>query len=179
MQIPFFPFDVPIVSIAFFVAFFLIFREMQRRIKNAQEDEPETKRKRRGPDPAFSAGRDAAQQNARFQQVFIPMEPEEEQMLRAFYLDELDLQEMRAPNYPNGLDGFWAVSGSRQIYFGTQPSFPFDAHALPAFPLPRLDDVAERLTDAGYDLSWDTSIPFVQRLIVVDPAGTQIALIKG
>ncbi|MEO0903444.1 MAG: hypothetical protein AAFX89_01600, partial [Pseudomonadota bacterium] len=115
----------------------------------------------------------------RFQQTFIPMEPDEEPALRAFYLGELGLTEMRAPNYPKNADGFWAVSGTRQIYFGTQPSFPFDVNALPSFPIANIDAVAEQLTSAGYRAAWDSSIPYVQRLIVIDPAGTQIALIGG
>jgi hypothetical protein len=177
MQIPFIPFDVPIASIVILLVFFVLFRDMQRRMKQTKDDTPEEKRKKRGPDMAYSAGRDTAQQNARFQQAFIPMEPEEEDILRAFYLQELGLTEMRAPNYPQGLDGFWAVSGTRQIYFGTQPTFAFDPSALPSFPLANLSQVAEQLATAGYEVAWDTSISYVQRLVVTDPAGTQIALI--
>ena len=40
-----------------------------------------------------------------------------------------------------------------------------------------LEEVAEKLAEAGYQTGWDRSIPYVQRLIVTDPAGTQIALI--
>ena len=39
---------------------------------------------RRGRDMAFSAGRDAAHRNTRLRQIFIPMEPEHEQVLRDF-----------------------------------------------------------------------------------------------
>lgn len=177
MQLPFIPFDVPVTAIILLVLFFLLLRDLQRRLRKTPSDQPDRKSKQRGPDMDYSAGRDAAHQNTRLQQVFIPMDPDEEQMLRAFYLGELGLVEMRAPNYPQDQDGFWAVSGARRIYFGTRPSFPFDPTALPSFPLANLPDVADRLTAAGYAVTWDTRLSYVQRLIVTDPAGTQIALI--
>lgn len=177
MQIPFLPFEIPPALLVFLLVAAWLYRALKQRDRDQNEDDPRPKMKRRGPDMAFSAGRDAAQQNARFQQVFIPMEPDEETILRAFYLDELGLTEMRAPSYRKGLDGFWAVSGVRQIYFGTQPTFRFDPAALPSFPIENLEAVAARLTQAGHETAWDRSVPYVQCLIVRDPTGTQIALI--
>jgi hypothetical protein len=136
-------------------------------------------RRRRGPDMSFSAGRDAAHQNARLRQVFIPMEPQDEAALRAFYLQDLGLMEMRAPNSRLQQDGFWAVSGTRQIYLGTMPDFKPDFSELPGFPLPNLQDKAEQLDAAGYQIRWDTSIRYVRRLIVIDPAQNEIALIEA
>ena len=177
MQIPFLPFEIPPALILLLMVLAWLYYSLKQRERDQNEEDPRPKVKIRGRGMDFSAGRDAAQQNARFQQAFIPMEPDEETALRAFYLGELGLTEMRAPNYPKDLDGFWAVSGTRQIYFGTQPSFPFDVHALPSFPIKDVDMVAEKLAEAGYQTCWDRSIPYVQRLIVTDPAGTQIALI--
>jgi len=181
MSIPDLPFGISPIVIVVLVAFFLLWRDVQRRFRKAQNQqalEPK-KKKRRGPDMAFSAGRDAAQQNARLKQVFIPMQPEEEEDLRQFYLGLIGLQEMRAPNFPDDSDGFWAVSGRRQIYFGTRPSFAFDAESLPAFPLVGLDDVVARLEAAGYHVTWDESHAYIRRCVVVDPAGTSVILIAG
>lgn len=179
MQFQFLPFETsPALVVLLCVGLWLYYSWKQRETDENEED-PRPKLRWRGPDMTFSAGRDAAQQNARFQQVFIPMEPEEEPALRAFYLNELGLTEMRAPNYPKDIDGFWAVSGARQIYFGTQPSFPFDVEALPSFPIGNLETVAERLTTTGYEIMWDRRVSYIARLVVIDPAGTQIALIKA
>jgi len=161
----------------FLLVVFWLYRSHRQREQDENEEDPRPKRILRGAGMDFSAGRDAAQKGGRFQQVFIPMEPDEEEALRAFYLQELGLTEMRAPNYPKDLDGFWAVSGTRQIYFGTQPSFSFDTSALPSFPVSKLDQVADQLAKVGCETAWDRSIPYVQRLVVTDPAGTQIALI--
>lgn len=179
MQIAALPFDIPPALIVLLMVIYWLYRSLKQREKDENEEDPRPKVKLRGPDMAFSAGRDAAHQNARFQKTFIPMEPKEEAAVRAFYLDELGLMEMRPPDYPQNQDGFWAVSGTRQIYFGTQPNFPFDKKALPAFPLSNLEDVSQRLTQAGHPVTWDRSVSYVECLVVVDPAGTQIALIGG
>ena len=174
---PLFALDSTSALLVFLLVAFWLYRSHKQREADENEQDPRPKRALRGPGVAYSAGRDAAHKGARFQQIFVPMEPEEEQALRTFYLQELGLTEMRAPNYPKDVDGFWAVSGSRQIYFGTQPSFAFDTSSPPSFPLAKLEQVAARLTAAGYETAWDRSIPYVKRLVVTDPAGTQIALI--
>jgi hypothetical protein len=171
------PFQISPALIVFLMVLLFLYRSLKQRARDENEEDPRPKVIRRGPGMMFSAGRDAAQQNARFQQVFIPMEPEEEPALRDFYLQKLGLTEMRSPNYPTGQDGFWAVSGTRQIYFGTQPNFPFDVEALPSFPISDLDSLAEHLAQTGHAVAWDRSVPYVQCLVVTDPAGTQIALI--
>lgn len=171
------PFQTSPALIVFLMVVYFLYRSLKQRERDENEEEPKPKLKRSRTGQVYSAGRDAAQQNARFQQVFIPMEPDEETAVRGFYLQELGLTEMRSPNYPTGQDGFWAVSGTRQIYFGTQPNFPFDVSALPSFPVSNLEDVAARLAQSGHPVAWDRSVSYVQCLVVTDPAGTQIALI--
>lgn len=141
---------------------------------DAPDDGP---RRRRGPDMAYSAGRDPAHNNNRLQQVFIPMQPDQEEALRAFYLGELGLMEMRAPNSHLNQDGFWAISGTRQLYFGTMPDFKHDLGALPTFSVAQWRDVSERLTALGYETTLDRSNAYLDRLILTDPAGNEIGLI--
>ncbi|PJI93114.1 hypothetical protein BC777_1983 [Yoonia maricola] len=179
MEIPFLGIEISATLILFLMVLAWLYHGYKQRERDLNEEDPRPKIKQRGRGMDFSASRDAAQLNARFQQAFIPMEPHEEDALRAFYLDELGLTEMRAPNYPKDVDGFWAVSGTRQIYFGTQPSFAFDVHALPSFPIANIKTVAQQLAASGHPVVWDNSTAYVQRLIVTDPAGTQIALIRG
>ena len=133
-------------------------------------------RTRRGRDMAFSAGRDPAHRNTRLRQVFIPMEPEHQSILRDFYLNELGLDEMRAPNSHLQQDGFWAVAGTRQLYLGTMPDFKSERGVLPAFPVRNIRDISERLTELGFETLWDRSNPFMEQLILIDPAGNKIAL---
>src|SRR6056297_2007259 len=109
-----------------------------RRLGGTGADETDRRTgKRRGPDMAFSAGRDAAHQNTRLRQVFVPMQAEDEQAMRAFYFGIIGLQEMRSPNYAPESEGFWAASGTRQIYFGAEPRFAVDPAVMPGFPVRR------------------------------------------
>lgn len=142
------------------------------------DDAPKPK-KRRGPDMAFSAGRDAAQQNLRLRQIFIPMTPDEEPEMRVFYLDTLGLTEMRSPNFAKEPDGFWAISGTRQIYFGSRPPFPYDAGTLPAFPVAGLTDIAARLDAMGHPYRWEQATPYLRQLVTTDPGGVSVALIPA
>lgn len=179
MQLAFISFEAGAWIVVFLLAIFWFNQVWQGRQDEENPKEQKKKFGRRGPDMAFSAGRDAAQQNARFLQVFIPMEPDEEAVVRHFYLEVLGLTEMRAPNYPQNVDGFWATTGSRQIYFGTQPNFAFDASVIPAFPIADIENVAADLIAEGYRATWNKDIPYVKRLVVTDPTGLQIGLIEG
>ncbi|WP_341368509.1 hypothetical protein [Yoonia sp. BS5-3] len=151
-----------------------LFETFLRR-KSLYDDVP---RRRRGPDMAFSAGRDPAHQNTRLRQVFIPMPPEHDATLRQFYLGELGLMEMRAPNAHLEQDGFWAITGTRQVYFGTMPDFPVDRSELPTFSVEDLRGASERLAALGYETMLDRSNPYVDRLIVTDPIGNEVGLIE-
>lgn len=87
--------------------------------------------------------------------------------------------EIRRPNSHRQQDGFWAVSGTCQIYFGTMPDFKPDFDELPGFAVPNLKDTAEQLSTAGFQTRWDNSNSYVQRLVVIDPAQTEVALIEA
>ena len=105
------------------------------------------------------------------------MHPEHDATLRQFYLTELGLMEMRAPNGHLNQDGFWAISGTRQVYVGTMPDFPVDRGELPTFSVENLRDASERLTELGFETTMDRSNPYVDRLFVTDPIGNEIGLI--
>ncbi|WP_341368510.1 hypothetical protein [Yoonia sp. BS5-3] len=110
-------------------------------------------------------------------QIPVPMLPQHEAEMRGFYLDLLGMVEMRPPDGADAADGFWAVCGTRQVYFG-RPENPYQKRAEPpAFVYPGLDAVAIRLTDAGWNVRWDNERDYVRRLLLTDPAGNQIALI--
>lgn len=110
-------------------------------------------------------------------QIHVPMLPQSEDAMRAFYLGLLGMIEMRAPDDAPAAGGFWAVSGTRQVYFGQSPDFQQPRHERPAFVYPNLDAIAQTLASAGHVAVWDTSLAYVRRLEVTDPAGNPIALI--
>ncbi len=131
------------------------------------------------PDMALSAGRDAAAKLANVKEVFVPMHPEEEEAMRAFYLGILGMAEMRSPNYPRDQDGFWAIMGARRVYFGLSPSFPVDRKVPPILTTRDLDAMADILTVAGHEIAWDNRDSYARRLATVDPAGNGILFLRG
>ncbi|MEJ6402856.1 hypothetical protein [Yoonia sp. 2307UL14-13] len=141
------------------------------------EDRPKVKPG--GADMALSAGRDAGNKTNMAQEVHVPMEPEEEPAMRAFYLDLIGMDEMRAPTWPKEQDGFWAILGTRRTYFGLSPSFTVKAGILPTFAIRDLDAMADRLTTAGHEIAWDNRFDYARRLATLDPAGNGIVFVRG
>ncbi len=131
------------------------------------------------PDMALSAGRDAAAKLARITEVFVPMHPDEELAMRAFYLETLGMTEMRSPNYPQDQDGFWAIMGARRVYFGLSPSFNVDPKLPPILTTRDLDAMADILTTAGHEIAWDNRDSYARRLATVDPAGNGVLFLRG
>ena len=132
-----------------------------------------------GPDMALSAGRDAAHQINMAQEVHVPMRPDEEPAMRAFYLDLVGMAEMRAPTYPKDQDGFWAILGIRRAYFGLSPGFKVKAGVPPTFAIRDLDAMASALTETGHEIAWDNRLDYARRLATLDPAGNGIVFIRG
>jgi hypothetical protein len=110
-------------------------------------------------------------------QIYVPMLPQAEEALRTFYLNILGMVEMRAPDGVSAVGSFWAVSGTRQVHFGQSSRFATVHEEPPAFVYPNLDDIAAKLSDAGHTSTWNTSLAYVRRLEVKDPAGNAIVLI--
>ena len=79
-----FALDSTSALLVFLLVAFWLYRSHKQREADENEQDPRPKRALRGPGMAYSAGRDAAHKGGRFQQVFVPMEPKEEQALRTF-----------------------------------------------------------------------------------------------
>jgi len=170
-----------ITGVAMLIVAVLLFQWPLKGKKGLDEDDPFAKVRRASgkPDMAFSAGRDAAQQNSRAQDVHIPMAPDEEPAIRRFYLDMMGLTEMRTPDTAKGLDGFWAILGTRRVYFGMSPNFPTDANQAPTFAVRDVNAMADTLVQAGCRIEWDTRYSYAQRLLTIDPAGNVIVFVRG
>ena len=108
-------------------------------------------------------------------QLALPAGAEDD--LRAFYCDYLGMVEIPKPAPLAGRGGFWARSGQLEVHFGVDPDFHPARKAHPAFVVADLDELARKLTDAGYEITWDTALPDVKRCFTHDPVGNRIELI--
>ena len=103
-----------------------------------------------------------------------------EDAMRGFYCDLLGMQEVAKPAALQGRGGFWAQAGAVQVHFGVDPGFHPATKAHPAFVVADLSGLAGLITDAGFDVKWDTSLPDIRRFFTSDPVGNRVELIgKG
>ncbi len=98
---------------------------------------------------------------------------------RRFYGGLLGLSELDKPAALRGRGGAWFACGAQQLHIGVTPDFSPATKAHPALRVASsdLDSLAERLEEAGMELSWDEAIPDVRRFYVADPWGNRLELI--
>jgi catechol 2,3-dioxygenase-like lactoylglutathione lyase family enzyme len=102
---------------------------------------------------------------------------------RAFYGELLGLEEIEKPEPLRWRGGLWFAVGAQQLHIGVQASDEFSpaakAHpALRAEP-ERLDELAERLEQAGHPVTWDDALPGERRFYTADPWGNRIELLAA
>ena len=102
-----------------------------------------------------------------------------EARLQDYYYGVLGFAPLAKPAELQGRGGFWAQAGSAEIHFGVDPSFIPATKAHPAFVVADLDLLAQTLTDAGYQIAWDTKLPQVRRFFTNDPVGNRIEFISA
>ena len=124
-------------------------------------------------DPASIVGLDHVQ-------VAAPPGCEEE--ARAFYGRIVGLREIVKPDALRGRGGVWFACGGQQLHIGADPGFTAAAKAHPAFAVASevgVDVLAERLTSAGVELTWDDALPGVRRFFAADPWGNRLEFLWG
>lgn len=96
--------------------------------------------------------------------------PGTEEALRAFYIGVLGMREKPKPPALTVRGGCWFVSSTgAELHLGAEEDFRPARKAHPALIWPDLDDLAARLTAAGYPVHWaDEEIPGVRRFHTED-----------
>ncbi|MDG2306875.1 MAG: VOC family protein [Candidatus Binatia bacterium] len=81
---------------------------------------------------------------------------------------------------PPGLDaaGAWFESGALRVHLGVDAKFTAAKKAHPGLLVTGLDDLADRLTDAGGSVVWDDRLVGFRRVYVTDPFGNRIELLE-
>jgi catechol 2,3-dioxygenase-like lactoylglutathione lyase family enzyme len=102
-----------------------------------------------------------------------------ESAARRFYGGLLGLRELEKPEALRARGGVWFACGAHQLHVGVTQDFSPATKAHPALQvhLTDLDQIAQRLTDAGSAVQWDDAIPDTRRFYVADPWGNRIELI--
>lgn len=99
---------------------------------------------------------------------------------REFYGRLLGLREIAKPPGLQDRGGAWFELDRGQLHIGVEESFTPARKAHPALRLPdeaALWALAERLAQAGAEVSWDDQLPDVPRFFTTDPWGNRLELL--
>jgi catechol 2,3-dioxygenase-like lactoylglutathione lyase family enzyme len=102
-----------------------------------------------------------------------------EEAARAFFGELLGLRELPKPPALAARGGVWFAlgSGGQQLHIGVTAEHAPARKAHPAFVATDLDALADRLSAAGHQVSWDDSRSGVRRFYVNDPWGNRLELV--
>jgi catechol 2,3-dioxygenase-like lactoylglutathione lyase family enzyme len=98
---------------------------------------------------------------------------------RAFYVELLGMIELTKPEVLAARGGLWLRSGTVEIHLGVEQDFRAARKAHPAFRVADLDNLAARLTTAGFTLAWDDVIAGTRRFFTHDPLGNRLEFIAA
>jgi catechol 2,3-dioxygenase-like lactoylglutathione lyase family enzyme len=93
---------------------------------------------------------------------------------RAFYGGLLGLTEIPKPEALAGRGGCWFRAGEQELHVGVEEPFAPARKAHPGLVANELAALAERLRDAGHEVSFDESISGAARFHVADPFGNRL-----
>jgi len=110
-------------------------------------------------------------------QVAIP--PGSEDACRAFYAGILGMAEIEKPPILASRGGLWLVAGDRQLHLGVERDFRPAGKAHPAFTVWDAHRLAERLVEAGHEVTWADEIAGVTRFHVLDPYGNRLEFVHA
>ncbi|WP_251136896.1 LD-carboxypeptidase [Exiguobacterium sp. s193] len=105
--------------------------------------------------------------------------PASEESTRAFYAGLLHMTEVEKPPGVRATGGVWFKSHAAAIHVGIEQEFQPAKKAHPGLTFPNLDDVAKRLTEAGYPVMYDDRLAPRRRFFTEDPFKNRIECIES
>lgn len=106
-------------------------------------------------------------------QIAIPRDAEDS--AREFYGGLLEMEEVAKPPALAARGGCWFTSGTAMLHLGAEEPFTPARKAHPAFLVTDLDDLQERLEEAGHSCTRsDNQLPGVRRFHTNDPFDNRI-----
>ena len=112
--------------------------------------------------------------------VQVAMPPGEEAEARAFYIGVLGMYELDKPAALAKRGGAWFAGGDGagvQIHCGVETDFRPARKAHPAVLVAGIDELAERLQEAGHAVKWDDELAGMRRFFCADPFGNRLEFI--
>jgi catechol 2,3-dioxygenase-like lactoylglutathione lyase family enzyme len=110
----------------------------------------------------------------RLDHVQLAMPVNGEATAAAFFIKIIGMQQVDKPEPLRSRGGCWFTLDSVQLHLGVEDPFTPQKKAHPAFCLPNLDDLADRLAAAGYPVDWDDSLQDRKRFYTQEPFGNRM-----
>jgi len=100
---------------------------------------------------------------------------------RRFFGEILGLEEIEKPSVLAARGGVWFRVGAQHLHVGVEEEFAPARKAHPALRVDpnQIDDLAARLTGAGFAVEWDDELAPLRRFYTADPWGNRIELIAA
>ncbi|AWB91781.1 glyoxalase [Aeromicrobium chenweiae] len=109
-------------------------------------------------------------------QLAIP--PGGEESCRAFWGDVMGMAELEKPPALRARGGCWFRGGGVEIHLGVEQDFAAARKAHPGILVDDLRGLAQALTAAGIDVSWDEGFPGHDRFYAADPFGNRLEFLE-
>lgn len=109
-------------------------------------------------------------------QLAIPPGGEEE--CRAFWGGVLAMEELEKPPVLAARGGCWFRGGGLEVHLGVEEDFAAARKAHPGVLVGNLRALAEALTAAGVEVTWDAEFPGHDRFYAADPFGNRLEFLE-
>jgi catechol 2,3-dioxygenase-like lactoylglutathione lyase family enzyme len=101
-----------------------------------------------------------------------------EDVLRAFYVGVLGMNEIAKPPALAARGGAWFRSGTAELHLGVEEPFAPARKAHPGLVVSELDELIARLRAAGAPVQPDPNFPGFRRIYTTDPVGNRVELLE-
>ena len=109
-------------------------------------------------------------------QLAIP--PGGEERCRAFWGGVLGMDEVEKPLVLAARGGCWFRGGGVEVHLGVERQFGAARKAHPGILVSNLRELAEKLTTAGVEVTWDGEFPGHDRFYAADPFGNRLEFLE-
>ncbi len=109
-------------------------------------------------------------------QLAVPRDAEPQ--CRSFWGDLLGMRELNKPPGLAARGGCWFRGGDLEVHLGVEEPFAPARKAHPGLLVQGLHQLAQRLEQAGYPVSWDGEFPGHDRFYSIDPFGNRLEFLQ-
>jgi catechol 2,3-dioxygenase-like lactoylglutathione lyase family enzyme len=114
----------------------------------------------------------------RLHHVQLAIPPGGEPRCRAFWGDVLGMDELEKPVVLAARGGCWFRGGGVEVHLGVERGFAPATKAHPGILVSDLAALAETLTAAGVEVTWDGEFPGHERIYAADPFGNRLEFLE-